>query len=172
MRGRGWLLWGTATAVAIVLLVVFGLRRGDSGVARRAPSLPSEHLAGAPVTLPSLLAAAGGKPALVVFWASWCAPCVQEAPMLERFSRQGAGRGRIVGVDTGDAAGDARSFIRRYAWTFPNVRDGEGTVRLQYRITGLPSTFVVDRSGRIRAELRGPQTANTLARALASAERS
>lgn len=172
MRRWGWLLWGTAAAVAIVLLAVFGLRSGRSAVARSAPSLPREHLAGASVTLPSLLAGAGGKPALVVFWASWCAPCIQEASMLERFSQQPVGRRRIVGVDSGDAASDARAFVRKYGWTFPNVRDGEGTVRGRYRITGLPTTFVVDRAGRIRAELRGPQTAATLSRALASAERS
>jgi thiol-disulfide isomerase/thioredoxin len=172
MRGRGWLLWGTATAVAVVLLAVFGLRSGRSAVARSAPPLPREHLAGAPVSLPSLLAGSGGRPALIVFWASWCAPCIQEAPMLERFSRQATGNGRIVGVDTGDAAGDARAFIHKYAWTFPNVRDGEGSVRIQYRVTSLPTTFVVDRAAHIRAELRGPQTAATLTRALASAERS
>ena len=133
-----------------------------------APALPREHLAGAPVTLAGLLGGAPGRPALVVFWASWCGPCAQEAPALERFARTPAGRGRIVGVDWSDALVAARAFIRRYAWTFSNLRDSEGTVGNDYHLTGLPSTFVLDGSGRIRAVLRGPQDERSLAHALAS----
>ena len=78
---------------------------------------------------------------------------------------QPAGRGRLVGVDWSDALSGARSFIRRYSWTFPNLRDAEGTVGNDYRLTGLPTTFVLDASGRIRAVLRGPQDAGSLSRA-------
>ena len=169
MRWRRWLLWGAVAAVAVALLAVFGLRGGHSVTGRAAPSLPSERLAGAPVTLATLLAGAHGKPALVVFWASWCTPCAQEAPAVRSFSRQVAGR--LVGVDTGDARGEARSFIRRNRWAFPNVRDGDGTVRVAYHVTVLPTTFVMDGAGRIRAVLRGPQTAASLARAVAAVER-
>jgi hypothetical protein len=70
-----------------------------------------------------------------------------------------------VGVNWSDARSGARSFIRRYGWTFSNVRDGEGTVGNDYRLPGLPTTFVVDSSGRIRAELRGPQDLASLTRA-------
>jgi cytochrome c biogenesis protein CcmG, thiol:disulfide interchange protein DsbE len=156
--------------VAIALLAVFGLASNRSAsLGRRAPALPREHLSGPPATLASLLSSARGRPAAVVFWASWCGPCVREAPELERFARS-AGRGRMVGVDWSDALSGARSFVRRFGWSFPNLRDREGTVGNQYRLTGLPTTFVVDAAGRIRTVLRGPQTVRTLASAMAHVE--
>ncbi len=172
MARRLRLLAGTLLlAAAIAAAAVFGLA-SHSASGRLAPALPREALLGAPVTLASLLAGAGGRPALVVFWASWCGPCAQEAPALERFSRSPAGRGRIVGVDWSDALSGARAFVRRYAWSFPNVRDAEGLVGNAYRLIGLPTTFVLDAHGRIRATLRGPQSERSLRAALATVEHS
>ncbi|HEX3910053.1 MAG TPA: TlpA disulfide reductase family protein [Solirubrobacteraceae bacterium] len=170
MSRRGLLL---TSIVAAAALIVFGLSSSGSGpTGRRAPALPSEHLAGPAVTLPKLLAEAHGRPSLVTFWASWCEPCAREATALERFSQSPAGRGRLVGVDWSDGLSGARSFLRKHGWTFPVLRDGEGTVGNDYRLTGLPTTFVIDSSGRIRSVLRGPQTTATLARAMASVKRS
>lgn len=166
------LAWALAAAGAIAALAIFGLASDRSTSAGRlAPGLPGERLAGPPVTLASLLIQARGRPALVVFWASWCGPCASEAPALERFYLSPAGRARVVGVNWSDALSGARSFIRRYAWTFPDVRDSDGTVGNAYRITGLPTTFVVDGHGRIRSVLRGPQSEGSLARALSAVER-
>ena len=119
-------VWIAGGGGALAALVVFGLasHAARASVGRPAPALPREHLAGPPATLaePARRRATGG-PSLVVFWASWCGPCAREAPALERFSRSAAGRGRVVGVDWSDALSGARSFIRHYAWTFPNLRD-------------------------------------------------
>jgi cytochrome c biogenesis protein CcmG, thiol:disulfide interchange protein DsbE len=104
-----------------------------------------------------------------VFWASWCGPCEHEAPAIERFAQSADGRGRVVGVDWSDARGGAESFIRHYRWTFPVVRDAEGTVGDAYRLTSLPTTFVIKPDGRIAAELHGPQDEASLTRALAQA---
>jgi thiol-disulfide isomerase/thioredoxin len=120
------------------------------------------------VTLPGLLASARGRSVIITFWASWCEPCASEAAALERFSLSSPGRGRLVGVNWSDGLSGARSFVHRYSWTFSNVRDSEGTVGNEYRLTGLPTTFVLDASGRIRAVLRGPQDERSLARVLAS----
>ena len=162
-------------ATALAASVVFGLAsdRPDSG-GRLAPALPRERLAGPPVRFAGATSASSGapaagvRPALVTFWASWCEPCAREAPALERFSRSRSGRGRLVGVDWSDGLPAARSFIRRYSWTFSNLRDSEGTVGNEYNLTGLPTTFVLDASGHIRAVLRGPQDEGSLARGLAS----
>jgi thiol-disulfide isomerase/thioredoxin len=170
-RRRKSLLW-ILTAGALAALAVFGLRSGGSpSVGRRAPSLPRERLAGMPVSLASLTAGAGGRSVVIIFWASWCGPCLREAPALERFSRSAAGSGRIVGVDWSDSLAGAKSFIRHYSWTFSNVRDSEGTVGNEYHLTGLPTSFVLDGSGHIRAELRGPQDEGSLSRALARVPR-
>jgi thiol-disulfide isomerase/thioredoxin len=154
-------------AAAVVALIVFGLApQRSASVGRAAPALPREHLAGPPATLTSLLSAAAGRPALVVFWASWCGPCAREAPALERVSQSSAGRNRMVGVDWSDALPGARSFVRHYSWTFSNLRDSEGIVGNDYHLTGLPTTFVLGAHGRILAELRGPQDERSLERAL------
>ena len=131
-------------AAALAALAVFGLASHSSS-GRRAPALPHEQLAGAPQTLASLLSADRQRPVAVVFWASWCGPCTHEAPALERFSHTPAGRGRIVGVDWSDALSGARAFIRRYSWTFPNVRDAR-----RHRRERLPPAGAADHVHRRR----------------------
>jgi thiol-disulfide isomerase/thioredoxin len=109
--------------------------------------------------------------ALVLFWASDCEPCQREAAAVERFARSPAGRGRIVGIDYGESESAApRAFLRRYGWSFPNLDDLYGRAGEAYGLAGLPSTYVIDARGRIAATLRGPQTVQSLTRALAGAE--
>jgi cytochrome c biogenesis protein CcmG/thiol:disulfide interchange protein DsbE len=166
------LLWGLAAAgLAALLLVGLGFH-GSPSIGRIAPALPRERLVGSPPILPGRPHAPAGRGALVTFWASWCEPCAREAPALERFSNSPSGQGRLIGVDWSDGLSQARSFIRRHAWTFSNLRDAEGTVGNAYHLATLPTTFVLDASGHIRAVLRGPQDTGSLERALASAERS
>jgi thiol-disulfide isomerase/thioredoxin len=164
---RRWRLlgWGIALAAAATLAVI-GLSSDHSSQGRAAPALPHETLVAPTVTLASLRSGAGSSGSLVVFWASWCGPCAREAPAIERFATSAEGRGRVVAVDWSDAASGARAFIRRYRWTFPVLRDGEGLVGNAYRLTGLPTTFVLDGSGHIRTVLRGPQDETSLERAL------
>jgi thiol-disulfide isomerase/thioredoxin len=162
MARRRRLLLGLATAGGAAALLALGLASSRStSVGRLAPPLATERLAGPPVS-------SVGRPALVVFWASWCEPCVREAHALERFSLSRLGRGHVIGVDWSDTLSAARSFIRRFSWTFANVRDAEGRVGSSYHLPGLPTSFVLDASGRIRGELRGPQDERSLRRALAA----
>jgi len=156
-------------ACALLALGVLGLASvHPSATGRLAPALPRELLAGPAFSLADLSARSHRSPTLIVFWASWCEPCAREAGAVERFALSPAGRGRVVGVDWSDGLAGARSFIRSHAWTFTNLRDGEGTVGNEYRLTGLPTSFVVDGSRRIRAVLRGPQDQAALARAVAA----
>jgi cytochrome c biogenesis protein CcmG/thiol:disulfide interchange protein DsbE len=165
--GRRLLAWA-ALAVLVALALVIGLSgKGTSG-GRLAPALPKELLSGRPATLATLHATADGRPALVVFWASWCEPCRHEAPAVERFALSPTGRGRVVGVDWSDEAASARGFVGKYHWSFSNLRDGEGSVGYAYGLTGLPTTYVIGADGRIEATLRGPQTEQTLGHALAA----
>ena len=160
---RRLLTWVAALAIVVVLaLVGLASKGGQNG--RLAPALPSEQLSGHSVTL----AALRGHPALVTFWASWCGPCEQEAPTLERFSQSLDGRAQLVGVNWEDLSrANARSFVRRYSWSFPNLRDPDGIVGREYGITTfLPTTFVLDSAGRLRMTLHGPQTERTLNSAL------
>jgi cytochrome c biogenesis protein CcmG, thiol:disulfide interchange protein DsbE len=97
-----------------------------------------------------------GKVVVLNFWASWCIPCKEEAPVLEGIGRDGTRRDlAVVGLDARDFRGDARRFMRRFGITFPVVYDGPGDVADDYGVTGLPETFVIDREGRIVAAFIG-----------------
>jgi cytochrome c biogenesis protein CcmG/thiol:disulfide interchange protein DsbE len=165
MRRR--LIVGLAVLVAIAALVGFELISGSSGeqAGRRAPQLPTSVLVPPAVTPASLR----GGPAAINFWASWCEPCREEAPALERVARSLADRAQIVGVNWNDSGSKARSWIEKYGWTFPNLRDGEGAAGHDYGLRGLPTTFILDPHGRIASVLLGPQSESSLREALESA---
>ena len=78
----------------------------------------------------------------IYFWASWCAPCAREAPLIERlwpeFERAGY---TFVGVNLLDSEGDARAFIERYGLSFPLVTDDGSGIYLEYGVYGLPEAF-------------------------------
>jgi len=103
-----------------------------------------------------------GRPVLVNFWASWCLPCREEAPHLARFARDMDERAQLVGVDFQDAKTDALAFVRKFGWTFPNIRDPSGELAGRYGLVGLPTTYVLDSEGRIAQSLTGPQTYESL----------
>ena len=153
-----------AVAVALVagLIAFEALSAGSSSKARPAPPLPSAVMQAPKTDLASLR----GKPALINFWASWCDPCRQEAPELERFQRSLHGSAQLVGVDYTDQTDAARSFIHRYGWTFPVLSDPDGIYGARYALKGLPTTVVLDPEGRIVEVLSGPQSAADLRQAL------
>src|SRR5207247_538149 len=115
------------------------------------------------------LASLRGEPAAINFWASWCPPCRQEAPALERLARSLHGRVRLVGVNWNDGLDGARSYVHHYGWTFPNLLDSNGVVGLHYGIQGLPTTFILDPKGGITDVLAGPQSLHSLRQALRAA---
>jgi thiol-disulfide isomerase/thioredoxin len=165
MRRRAIVLGALVLAVAAVIVVVPVLSRHDAPARAAAPALPTAVLHPPAVDLGALR----GRPAVINFWASWCGPCRHEAGELERASRMLRGRARLVAVDWSDNAGDARAFVRAHGWTFPVLRDGDGEVGDRYGLHGLPTTFVLDASGRIVARLSGPQTAASIVRAVGRA---
>jgi cytochrome c biogenesis protein CcmG/thiol:disulfide interchange protein DsbE len=153
-----------AAAVVLVagLIVVEVLSGGSGDSGKPAPPLPTAVLRPPETTLASLR----GKPALINFWASWCVPCRQEAPELERFQRSLHGSAQLVGIDYTDQTDAARSFIHRFGWTFPVLSDPDGIYGARYALKGLPTTVVLDPEGRIVEVLSGPQSAADLRQAL------
>jgi cytochrome c biogenesis protein CcmG, thiol:disulfide interchange protein DsbE len=152
-----------AVATIGALATVALLDRGGSEVAPGTPlpELPHEVLVPPRATLASLR----GRPAAVVFWASWCEPCRQEAPGFARLARRLQGRASLVGVDWEDERDAAIAFVRRYRWRFPVLR-ANAAPGARYDVVGLPTTLIVDRHGHIASVLRGPQSGADLARAL------
>jgi cytochrome c biogenesis protein CcmG/thiol:disulfide interchange protein DsbE len=99
------------------------------------------------------LAELRGKAVVLNFWASWCIPCKDEAPLLEEAWQRHRDRGLVVvGVDAQDFKGDARSFMKRFGLSYPVVYDGKGSTLGRYGITGFPETFFVDREGNLVGE--------------------
>jgi thiol-disulfide isomerase/thioredoxin len=165
VAGRRYLLVAALVIGALAAIEVATSGGGSDRGGRRAPALPAEVLTPPRATIASL----SGKPALINFWASWCGPCEKEAPELARLARELRGEATLVGVDWNDARSGARKFVREHGWTFPNVRDGDGTVGNRYGLSGLPNTFVLDRDGRIVKILRGPQSVADFRRAVREA---
>ncbi len=98
-----------------------------------------------------------GKVVVLNFWASWCEPCREESPLLQRWhERISRANATVVGVDVLDVASDAKAFAAKYGLTYPLLRDGDGETLKDFEVAGQPWTFVVDRDGRIAAVRRGP----------------
>jgi thiol-disulfide isomerase/thioredoxin len=104
------------------------------------------------------LAALNGKVVLVNFWATWCPPCRREMPSLERLSQALAGEAFVVlAVDVGEDAETIDSFTSQLDTvpTFPVLLDARSTAMQGWKVAGLPTTFLVDKQGRIVASAIG-----------------
>src|SRR5205809_1935131 len=109
------------------------------------------------------LATFKGKPVLLNFWASWCDPCKQEAPLLEATWQRVQSQGIVfLGIDFEDRQSDGLGFLHTYGITYPNVIDASGTVAINYGVTGVPETFFIDRHGIIVRKVIGELTAQTV----------
>ena len=103
-----------------------------------------------------------GHPVVLNFWASWCIPCKQEAPLLAATARAQAGKVVFLGVDVQDLESDAHTFLRAHKTDYGSVRDPSSSAYDAYGVTGVPETYYLDRSGRVVAHTAGPVTPQSL----------
>ena len=110
------------------------------------------------------LASLRGKVVVLNFWASWCVPCKQEAPDIEKIWQEYRKKGVVVlGLDSEDFSGDAKSFIRKYGLTYPIVREPGNDLWGPYGVTGIPETRVIGRNGKYTGtQFYGATTASDL----------
>ncbi len=97
------------------------------------------------------LARHAGKLVLVNFWATWCQPCIREMPSMERLYAKYKPQGLeivAVSLDQGNED-DVREFVAKLKLTFPIVLDPEHKAKALYKVRGLPTTYLVDRKGRV-----------------------
>jgi cytochrome c biogenesis protein CcmG, thiol:disulfide interchange protein DsbE len=145
--------------LALLALLAYGLASNEPEgeiAGEPAPELELPRLSGSGT---GSLEDYRGRVVVLNFWASWCEPCREESPLLQRWHERLEGRGAtVLGVDALDEIGHARDFIDEYGLTYPMLRDGDGSTREPFGILGFPETFVIDREGRIAAVQRGPVT--------------
>jgi cytochrome c biogenesis protein CcmG/thiol:disulfide interchange protein DsbE len=147
---RRLLVFGGALVVLLALLALLagGLRRAGGGpeIGQPAPDFTLQLYGGGELTLSDLR----GKVVLINFWASWCDPCRDEAPALERMWREYKDRGVVfIGVDYVDVESSARDYMAEFDITYPNGLDKGQRISRAYHIRGVPETFFIDKNGNI-----------------------
>jgi cytochrome c biogenesis protein CcmG, thiol:disulfide interchange protein DsbE len=98
-----------------------------------------------------------GKVVILNFWASWCDPCKDEAPLLQELSREYAHRNVVVlGVDSQDTTGDAKAFAGRYGLDYPLVHASGSSLYDRWGLSGFPETFLIAANGKVVHHFPGP----------------
>lgn len=160
--------WGSRTLIlgsVVAVLAVIGLLTVRAGrpASITAALARGEHPPAPPFNLPRLdregtlsLTSLRGEVVVLNFWASWCIPCRDEAPIIEATWQRYKNRGvMVLGINVQDLVPEALRFMRETKTTYPMVRDRDNTIYRAYGLTGVPETFFVDRIGRIVRKFPG-----------------
>jgi cytochrome c biogenesis protein CcmG/thiol:disulfide interchange protein DsbE len=176
---RVWILLGIGLPVLALLgLLGWGSLKSSSGpvgvgvnrdfgqvdvTARPAAGFTLELMEGGILDLADLQ----GKVVLVDFWASWCAPCRQEAPVLRQVYQEYADQPvEFVGVNIWDRREDAFQYTDTFDIPYPNGVDESGSIAIDYGVRGIPEKFFIDSTGVVRRKYVGPMQAENLRAAL------
>ena len=179
--GGGWLWWtrpaavpGGAAASAGALMpakfadgqLIAAEGAAYPAVGRMAPDFRLQTLDGGSFQLSDQR----GKPVVLNFWATWCGPCRNDLPAIQKAAEHLGDNVVFAAVDQGEEADLVQSFVEEMGLTFTVPMDAGGEVGVVYNVTGLPTTFFIDRNGVIQSLWMGEMNSVTLAENIARIE--
>ena len=158
LRGLGAARLTALTAVLVGVAVIVTLSiTGTGGGPHQAPPAPAKNFSLAALGHPAhriTLSSLAGRPVIVNFFASWCAPCQKETPMLARFARHASVA--VIGIDVNDPTSSALAFVHKTGVTYPVATESAmGRTVIDYNLPGLPATFFLDSRHRIVKRVYG-----------------
>lgn len=133
---------------------------GVAGQDERAPDFTVRLIDGSTFTLSDHLAT-DGRPVVLNFWASWCAPCRAEMPEFDQVASEKPGL-LVLGVAVQDSEANARDFAEEIGVSYPLGIDTSETVAASYRFLGLPATWLINSDGTIVRQVNGQIDADAL----------
>ncbi|MFJ8261796.1 TlpA disulfide reductase family protein [Rummeliibacillus sp. NPDC094406] len=143
----------------------------NSGLAinQTAPNFKLKTLDGKEVQLSDYL----GKKVILNFWATWCPPCKAEIPHMEKYYKKHAKEDGVeilaVNLTKSDKDEDyIRDFVKSYDMTYPVLLDEDGEQQKQYEIVTIPTTFFIDKNGRIQKKVVGPMDQEMMSQTIAN----
>src|SRR3954454_16841762 len=156
----------TVAAAALIGLLAYGVASKGTDTTLDDAVAKGKRAAAPTLPLPRLrqrgqgsLADYKGKVVVLNVWPSWCEPCREEVPLLQKTHEQIADKGGVVlGLDTADASNKAIAFLKAMKADFPSLRDRDRDFGRKLGVTGYPETFIIDRQCRIAALQRFPVT--------------
>jgi cytochrome c biogenesis protein CcmG/thiol:disulfide interchange protein DsbE len=143
--------------IAILLIAIclfFGCKSKsvETEAGKTAPDFRANDLTGKTYFLNAEL----GKPVVLVFFATWCAPCRSEAPLIGGLYNELAGAATILSIVIDPENIDqVRSFVNGLSIPYPMLLDEDGSIQKAYGISELPATLVIDKTGKIRSQFKG-----------------
>ncbi len=158
--GAGGVLLSLIVVLAVAMARGVGqMADGRSEVGEAAVAFQLDQFDGSTFDLQD----AADRPVFVYFWASWCWPCEEEAPVIEALWPEYRDRGYVfLGVNIWDIRSDAEAFIERHGLTFPLAADADGTVYVEYGVQGLPTAYFIEPGLQIRSRYDGRLDESTL----------
>lgn len=153
-----WVVIGAfVVLLAFLALIGWGLKNAQEGpvqIGQKVPPFELTTFEGEKINTEELI----GKVVVINFWASWCKPCEQEAAELEQAWRYYKDSGEVVflGVDYVDTETEAKGYLEKFDISYPNGPDLRTAISQIFRISGVPETYVIDKTGRLAARKIGP----------------
>jgi thiol-disulfide isomerase/thioredoxin len=134
------------------------VRKDSPEIGKAAPEIKLQDLDGNEVSTSSFV----GHPLVLNFWASWCAPCKAEMPLLEAYAEKYPDL-MLLGINNNESPATIRHFIESNPIDFPILLDEDGKVGDQFLVVGFPTTYFIDQDGTIQAVYMGQLDENLLA---------